>query len=154
MKKSFFLIFCVGILFLSCVSTSTVSSQVDLSIYQYAAISNVMGYGGSSVLMDMEVKIYDGLLNTRLKMVGDKEIDNLSNSEKASLLLVRFSGTESGGGSTVSINFVDYLTGRPVASCRGETASWIGESTINRSIDYAINQAIKLFPREGELNDR
>jgi hypothetical protein len=112
-----------------------------------------MGYNGDTVLMDMEVKIYDGLLNTRLQMIGDREIDNLSISQKNSLLLVRFSGTESGGGSTVSINFVDYITGRPVASCRGETASLIGESTINRSIDYAINQAIKLFPKQEENNE-
>ncbi|MDR0526129.1 MAG: hypothetical protein LBG90_09715 [Spirochaetaceae bacterium] len=153
MNKIIFPCFCISILFFSCASNSTVSSQVDLSIYQYAAISNVMGYNGDTVLMDMEVKIYDGLLNTRLQMIGDREIDNLSISQKNSLLLVRFSGTESGGGSTVSINFVDYITGRPVASCRGETASLIGESTINRSIDYAINQAIKLFPKQEENNE-
>lgn len=153
MNKIIFPCFCISILFFSCASNSTVSSQVDLSIYQYAAISNVMGYNGATVLMDMEVKIYDGLLNTRLQMIGDREIDNLSISQKNSLLLVRFSGTESGGGSTVSINFVDYITGRPVASCRGETASLIGESTINRSIDYAINQAIKLFPKQEENNE-
>jgi hypothetical protein len=149
MKKFRFLSFFMVILFLSCATTgSTVSSQANLVNYQLATISNVMGYGGSPEMMDMEVKIYDALSNSRLKMIGDNQIASLSDSEKVALLLVRFSASANGWESVVSINFVDYLTGRPVASCRGQATNWIGSGVANNSaLDDALNQALKLFPR-------
>lgn len=128
-------------------SSNVVSDTADLSRYNYATISNVMGYGGASTLMDMEVKIYNAFANTRLQMIGDREVENVSNDIKASLLLVRFSATTSSGANTVSINFVDYLTGRPVASVSGQALSmWVAGDTINTAIDRAIAEAIKLFP--------
>jgi len=137
------------ILGLACATNNnTVANTADLSKYNYATISNVMGYGGSSSLMDMEVKIYNALANTRLQMIGDREIGNISDDVKASLLEVRFSATTSSGNNTVSINFVEYISGRPVASVRGQALSLIvAGDTINTATDRAIAEAVKLFPR-------
>ena len=59
--------------FMACTTSRTVvSDSADLSKYKYATISDVMNYAGSAALMDMEVKVYDVLSQTRLRMIGDK----------------------------------------------------------------------------------
>ena len=145
-----FLMIVLMILPMSCATSSnTTSIGAELGKYRYATISNVMDYGGSASLMDMEVKVFNRLHNTRLTMIGDKEINNLSDLEKMSLLLVRFSAqTGSWGGNTVSINFVDYITGRPIASVSGKSVDiWVPGDNINAAIDGAIDEAVKLFSR-------
>lgn len=119
----------------------TISDSADLSMYNYATISNVMDYGGSPLLMDMEVKVYDILSKTRLKMIGDKEIPSLSDTQKQGLLLVKFAANQSYyEGSNVTINFVEYLTGRPIASCRGASDSAL---TPDQNTRNAMNDALK-----------
>jgi hypothetical protein len=145
MKKLFW-IFVLG--FYSCGTTNTavVSESANLSKYNFATISNVMDYKGSAALMEIEVKIYDALSNTRLTVIGDKELDSLSDVQKSELLLVRYSASQSSAESVVGINFVDYLTGRPVASCRGAYAmGWNEEHDMRVAIDNALIQMKILF---------
>ncbi len=114
---------CLVFLFIlsSCVAGKTVvSDSADLDRYEYAALTDVMNYNGDAALMELEVKIFDVLEKTRLAMVGDRRIDDLTPSQKEKLLLVRFSATQTDDEAIVSVNFVDYMTGRPVASCKGE----------------------------------
>lgn len=129
------------LLLLSCTtSRTTVSNTTDLSKYKYASLTDVMNYNGAASLMDIEVKIYDALENTRLEIIGDKRIDELSPEQKEQLLLVRFSATSNDEESVVSVNFVDYMTGKPVASCRG--AYQLGLSR-NMDMDGAIKKVTK-----------
>lgn len=113
-------IFILCMLFISCTtSKTTISQSADLSKYRYASLTDIMNYQGSAQLMDAEVKIYDAIDNTRLQMVGDRAISELSYEQKQQLLLVRFAVTQNDEETVVTVNFVDYLTGRPIASCRG-----------------------------------
>ena len=129
-------------------SHSVVATDANLQNYEFASISNVMGYGGSAILMDMEVYIYNRLLKTRLNMIGDREISNLSEIEKSKLLLVRFAVEIGLGGNVVSVNFVDYLTGRPIAAVTGISQNmWVAGDRLNVAIDKAIDEAVRLFSR-------
>lgn len=78
-----------------------------------------MGYNGSPSLMDAEIHIYDALEMSGLKVIGDREIGQLSPRQQEKLLLAHFSVVQNETESIVSVNFVDYATGRPIASCRG-----------------------------------
>ena len=98
-------------------SKSFVSDSANMENYNYATITNVMDYAGSATLMNIEVEIYDVLNSTRLTVIGDKEINSLTESQKEELLLVRFSASQNDEESLVSIKFTDYLTGKPIASC-------------------------------------
>ena len=129
-KLLLFTVFVVGIN--SCTtSKSFVSNSANLEKYNYATITNVMNYGGSATLMNIEVEIYDALTLTRLKVIGDNEINSLNESQKEKLLLVRFSASQSDEESVVSINFTDFITGKPIASCRGAYAmGWSRENDL------------------------
>ena len=101
------------------ISKSIISDSAYIQKYQYASITDVMNYSGSASLMDAEVYIYDAVASTKLTMVGDKRIQELNADQKERLLLVRFGVSQNKDETVVSVNFVDYLTGKPVASCTG-----------------------------------
>lgn len=90
-QKAYQLILMLCICLVSCTtSKTTVSQTVDLSKYKYASLTDIMNYQGSAALMDAEVKIYDAIDNSRLQMIGDQAIGELSYEQKQQLLLVRF----------------------------------------------------------------
>lgn len=120
MKKIYFLFVIVLIGLVSCTTTnSIVSKTADLSKYKYVTIVDLLEYGGSPSLMGLEIKIHDILSDTRLKVLGERQIESLSDEQIEQLLLVRFEAIQEEAESIVSINFVDYANGRPIASCRG-----------------------------------
>ncbi|WP_144277346.1 hypothetical protein [Mailhella massiliensis] len=143
MKSIKFFLFYVGIVFiLSGCGTSnktTISSSADLKEYNYATLTNVMMYKSSPVLMELSVRIYDALSETRLKVIGDKEISELSENDKMELLLVQYAAHQNINESVVSINFVEYLSGKPVASFRGAFGMGI---TLEQDMDIAIKNAL------------
>jgi len=133
------LIYFSALLFFGCTTSQVnIANSVNLSGYNYATMLDVISYGGSTGLMNLEIEIYNALLTTRLNIIGDREINSISETQKQHLLLVRFSASQRIGQystvSTVAINFVDYLTGRPIAS-------FIGTSELGFS--NAINAATK-----------
>ena len=131
------IIFCLT----SCTTSKyTVSKSANLEKYQYASLTNVMDYNGSAALMDLEIQIYDALESTRLTIIGDKEIDKLSSLEKKQLLIVRFSASQNDDESIVSVNFVDYLSGKPIASCRGACGFGLDK---NQDLSLAIKRVSK-----------
>ena len=136
------LLFIIAILcFIGCTTSRTVVSETAiLEKYKYATLTDVMGYNGSAALMDIEVKIYDAVESTRLKMIGDKRIEDLSDEQKEQLLLVRFSASRSDEESVVSVNFVDYMTGKPIASCRGAFGLGLDR---NGDMEVAISRVAK-----------
>lgn len=112
-------------------------------------MTDVMSYQGSAALMDAEVKIYDALEQSRLKMIGDQRINSLTMAEKEALLLVRFGVTQNDEESIVTVNFVDYMTGRPVASCRGAFGLGMDrQGDFNGAIKRVTKEIIKTFPKE------
>lgn len=129
-------------------SKTTVSQSVDLSKYRYASLTDVMNYQGSAALMDAEVKIYDAIDNSILQMIGDQAISELTSEQKHQLLLVRFGVTQNNEESIVTVNFVDYFTGRPVASCRGAYGLGMGrQEDFNGAIKRVASQIEKTFPK-------
>ena len=103
-------------------SRSLISDSADVGKYKYAAIENIMDYGGSISLLDCEIRVYDALAHSGLEMRGEKELDDMTMEEKSQTLLVKFQLQANAFGAIVVINFIDYLTFRPIASCRGEFA--------------------------------
>nr|WP_321452611.1 hypothetical protein [uncultured Carboxylicivirga sp.] len=144
-KLLILIVFVVGVS--SCTtSKSFVSDSANLEKYNYATITNVTDYGGSATLMNIEVEIYDALTKTRLNVIGDNEISTLSESQKGELLLVRFSASQSDEESVVSINFTDFITGKPIASCRGAYAmGWSRENDLRVAKERAFEQMKTIF---------
>lgn len=127
-------------------SKSFVSNSANLDKYNYVTITDVMDYGGSASLMNIEVEIYDALNLTRLKVIGDNEINTLTESEKEELLLVRFSVSQSDEESVVTINFTDFKTGRPLASCRGAySMGWSRHNDLKIAKEKAFEQVETIF---------
>lgn len=150
MKKTSYtllLLFCVVLA--SCTtSKTTISQTADLSRYKYASLTDVMDYKGSAALMDAEVRIYDAIDNSRLQMIGDQMINELTYEQKQELLLVRFGVNQNDEESIVTVNFVDYLTGRPIASCRGAFGLGMDrQGDFNGAIKRLAAQIEKTFPK-------
>ncbi|MBP3302547.1 MAG: hypothetical protein J6L64_05395 [Opitutales bacterium] len=148
LTKSVYLFSLAFVLLFSACTTGkfVVSDSANLSKYQYASIVDVMNYSGSAALMDVEVKVYDALSKTRLKMVGDRVIGELTSAQKEKLLLVRFAATQGREKSVVSVNFVDYMTGRPIASCQGAWAfGWDDDHDMEGAIERVAEEVKKLF---------
>lgn len=84
--------FILMVLFLVSCSTSRtiVSNSAELDKYKYASLKDVTSYYGSAALMDIEVKIYDAVSDTRLEMVGDKRIIDLTPIQKSAVIACPF----------------------------------------------------------------
>ncbi len=147
MKSKIILATLLLLCMISCTTSRTViSDTANLGEYKYASLTNVMGYTGSASLMDIEVQIYDAIDGTRLEMIGDRRIEELSSDQKAQLLLVRFSATQNDEESIISVNFVDYMTGKPVASCRGAWGlGWDRNGDMKGAINRVKKQIQNLF---------
>ena len=150
-QKVCYLILMLCMSLVSCTTTkTTVSESADLSKYRYATMTNVSGYQNSAELMDAEIKIFDAISNTRLQLVGDHLLNELTYEQKQQLLLVRFGVTQNGDDeeSVVTVNFVDYLTGRPVVSCRGAFMFGIDRrGNFNGAIKRVVSEIEKTFPK-------
>ena len=147
MRKSCFLILLFVLCLVSCTTSRTVvSNSADVRKYKYASLTDVINYNGSAALMDIEIKIYDALETTRLTMVGKERIRELSPAQKEQLLLVKFSVSQSDEESVVSVNFVDYMTGQPIASCRGAYGfGWNRDGDMRTAIQRVVEQIQILF---------
>ena len=112
------------ILFTACTtSKSTVSTNVNLSRYEYASIINNDTYHIPAELMEYEIQLFDAVENSHLKLVSDARIYELTPSQQEKLLLVKYGVNVQPEETIVTVNFIDYNTGRPVASCKGAYSS-------------------------------
>jgi len=110
----------IGIVVSSCTtSKSVVSQNVDLSRYEYASIINNETYRIPAQLMEYEIQLFDAIESSRLKLVNDIRINKLTPTQESKLLMVKYGVEILEEESIVTVNFIDYLTGRPIASCRG-----------------------------------
>ncbi len=123
-------------------SKSTISNSVNLSKYEYASVINNATYHIPDELMEYEIMLFDAVENSRLKLVSDARIYELSPSQQEKLLLVKYGVNVKEEETIVTVNFIDYLSGRPVASCRGAYSS-LGIAGASHDIKSAINRVAK-----------
>lgn len=120
-------------------SKSTISNNVNLSRYEYASIINNDTYHIPAELMEYEIQLFDAVENSRLKLVSDARIYELSTDQQKKLLLVKYGVNVQQEETVVTVNFIDYDTGRPVASCRGAYSS-LGVAGASHDIKGAIKR--------------
>lgn len=138
MKKSLLItVIFLGWLVASCTTgRSVVSQNVDLSKYRYASIINNDTYQIPAELMEYEIQLYDAVEGSGLELVSDMRLYELQPRQREQLLLVKYGVSISEEKTVVTVNFIDYSTGRPVVSCSAATTSLV-------SYQYEMNGAIK-----------
>ena len=142
MKKYIFILISLFLLS-SCTTSKTVVSQnVDLNKYEYASIINNDTYHIPAELMEYEIQLFDAVENSNLKLVSDARIYELSSSQQEKLLLVKYGVNVQPEETIVTVNFIDYSTGRPVISCRGAYSS-LGVAGVSHDIKGAIARVAK-----------
>lgn len=132
-------------------SRSTVSTNVDLAKYEYASVINNDTYHIPAELMEYEIQLFDAVEDSHLKLVSDTRIYELSRSQQEKLLLVKYGVNVQQEETVVTVNFIDYMTGQPVASCRGAYSS-LGVAGASHDIKGAIKrvaqQIAETFPKK------
>lgn len=144
----FFIMVTVGVLSGCTSSKSTVSKNVDLSKYEYASIINDETYRIPAELMEYEIQLFDAVEASRLKLINEYRIHEISPEQQERLLLVKYGVSWNEQVSTVTVNFIDYMTGRPVASCQGSYGLSFSYGTdLKRAIGKVAEQISDIFPK-------
>ena len=132
-----FLIVLLGALVLSSCSTdkTVIAKGVNLNKYEYASLTQTKNGFGTTTDIEIEPGIYDAVEATRLQMVGDRRIEDLTAEQKEKLVLVKYAATSTPEKSELSVSFEDYMTGKTVASCRASNRSaWTRQRDVDRAI--------------------
>ena len=148
MKKSLLItVIFLGWLVASCTTgRSVVSQNVDLSKYRYAPIINNDTYHIPAELMEYEIQLYDAVEGSGLELVSDMRLYELQPQQRDRLLLVKYGVSISEEKTVVTVNFIDYSTGRPVVSCSAATTSLVSyQYEMNGAIKNVANQIAKTF---------
>lgn len=111
-------------------SKTTVSNTVKLARYEYASVVDNETYQIPAELMEYEIQLFDAVESSGLQMVGDSHIYDLDMGQREKLLLVKYGISQTKEETVVTVNFIDYTSGRPVVSCRG---------AFGLGIDYAAD---------------
>jgi uncharacterized lipoprotein YajG len=137
-----YLIVLLGSLVLSSCSTdkTMIAKGVNLNKYEYASIVKGQTIHGTETDIEIEPGIYDAIEATRLQMVGERRIEDLTKQEKEKLVLVKYAATSIESKSTLSVSFEDYMTGKTVASCRSSNSFAL---TRQKDVDRAIRKLAK-----------
>lgn len=152
MKTNFriYLIALLGLLvFSSCSTDRTLTPKgVDLSKYEYASLVQARNSFGTVTDIEIEPGVYEAVESTRLQMVGERRIDDLTEKQKESLVLVKYSATSTAEESVISVSFEDYMTGKTVASCRSSNqGAWTRQKDVNRAINKLRDRIISIWGR-------
>ena len=136
------LIVLLGAFVLSSCSTdkTMIAKGVNLKKYEYASIVKGQTIHGTETDIEIEPGIYEAIESTRLQMVGERRINDLTTEQKEKIVLVKYAATSDEGKSTLSVSFEDYMTGKTVASCRSSNSFAL---TRQRDVDKAINKLAK-----------
>lgn len=92
--------------------------------------------------MEYEIQLFDAVENSRLKLVSDARIYELTPAQQEKLLLAKYGANVKPEETIVTVNFIDYKTGRPVASCKGAYSS-LGVAGASHDVKGAINRVAK-----------
>ncbi len=130
-------------------SKSTVSTTVDLSKYEYASVINNDTYHIPAELIEYEIQLFDAIEASRLQLVNDMRIYELTPQQQEKLLLVKYGVNHDNTEAIVTVNFIDYMTGRPVASCRGAFGLGIDHGKdLKGAIKRVAKQISDTFPQK------
>ena len=148
MKKFIFILFSL-LLLCSCTTSKTVVSQdVNLSKYEYASIINNETYHIPAELMEYEIQLFDAVESSRLRLISDRRIYELTPQQQNRLLLVKYGVNQNDEEAIVTVNFIDYMTGRPIASCRGAFGLGIDHAgDLKGAIKRVAKQISTTFPK-------
>jgi hypothetical protein len=139
--KTYLIVLLSVMAFSSCSTDKTIIAKgVNLKQYEYASIVKGQTIHGTETDIEIEPGIYDAIESTRLQMVGERRIADLSPKMKESLVLVKYAATSSEKESTLSVSFEDYMSGKTVASCRSSNSFAL---TRQRDVNRAINKLAK-----------
>ncbi|MCR5039215.1 MAG: hypothetical protein K6A94_07775 [Bacteroidales bacterium] len=143
-----FLIVLLGALVLSSCSTdkTMIAKGVNLNNYQYASLTQARNSYGTVTDIEIEPGVYDAIEATRLKMVGERRINDLSSAEKGQLVLAKYSATSTDDESIISVSFEDYMTGKTIASCRASSkGAWVRQRDVDRAISKLRDRIAKVW---------
>jgi hypothetical protein len=137
-SKTILVVLLATLVLSSCSTDKSMTSKgVNLDKYEYASVVQARNYFGTVNDIEIEPGIYDAVEATRLQMVGERRIQDLTEEQKEKLVLVKYTATSTPEESVISISFEDYMTGKVVASCRSSNrGSW----TRQRDVDKAIKK--------------
>jgi hypothetical protein len=139
--KNFLIVLLGALVLCSCSTDKTmIAKGVNLNKYEYASIVKGQTIHGTETDIEIEPGIYDAIEATRLQMVGERRIEDLTKQEKEKLVLVKYAATSIESKSTLSVSFEDYMTGKTVASCRSSNSFAL---TRQRDVDRAIRKLAK-----------
>lgn len=146
--RIFFASMAVMLLAACTASKTTVSQTADLSKYEYAAVINNDTYHIPAELMEYEIQLFDAVEASRLRLVSDFRVNELTPQQQERLLLVKYGVTQTEEESIVTVNFIDYMTGRPIASCRGAYGFGMScDADLRGAIKRLASQIASTFPR-------
>lgn len=130
-------------------SKSVVSQTADLSKYKYASVINNDTYHIPAELMEYEIMLFDAVEASRLQLVSDMRLYELTPEQQAELLLVKYGVNIQPEETVVTVNFIDFSSGRPVASCRGaySTLGISSSADIKGAIKRVATQIADTFPK-------
>lgn len=143
-----YLIILMGFLaFTSCSTDKTlVSKGSKLDKYEYASLTQARNSFGTVTDIEIEPGIYDAVEATRLQMVGERRIQDLSEEQKEKLVLVKYSATSTPNESVLSVTFEDYMTGKVVSSCRSSNrGAWTRQRDVDRAIRKLRTRILKVW---------
>ena len=130
-------------------SKSVVSQTADLSKYKYASVINNDTYHIPAELMEYEIMLFDAVEASRLQLVSDMRLYDLTPEQQAELLIVKYGVNIQPEETVVTVNFIDFSSGRPVASCRGaySTLGISSSADIKGAIKRVATQIADTFPK-------
>ncbi len=139
--KNFLIVLLGALVLCSCSTDKTmIAKGVNLNKYEYASIVKGQTIHGTETDIEIEPGIYDAIEATRLQMVGERRIEDLTKQEKEKLVLVKYAATSIESKSTLSVSFEDYMTGKTVASCCSSNSFAL---TRQKDVDRAIRKLAK-----------
>lgn len=143
------MLICCLLMSVSCISSkAVVSKNTDLSQYKYASIINDNVYHIPAELMEYEIQLYDAVAGSGLELVSDYRIHSLTQQQQGKLLLVKYGISHTESETVVTVNFIDYMTGRPVASCKGSYGLGLSNSAdMKGAIKRVGTQIAKTFAK-------
>ena len=153
MNRLFSILIGIIVLALSgCTASKTVvSKNADLAKYKYATILNTEAYRIPAELVQYEIQLFDAVESSGLQLISGWRIAELTPEQKSELLLVKY-GVSKEHNTTVetivTVNFIDYMSGRPIASCQGVCALGITEAgDLEGAIMEVAKQISATFPK-------
>ena len=139
--KNYLIVLLGALVLCSCSTDKTmIAKGVNLNKYEYASIVKGQTIHGTETDIEIEPGIYDAIEATRLTMIGERRLTDLTEQQKERLVLVKYAATSIESKSTLSVSFEDYMTGKTVASCRSSNSFAL---TRQRDVDRAIRKLAK-----------